>query len=151
MEVYMSEILGNYILISSFLSWAMAQMSKIVYYSIKNKQFSFSYFVSSGGFPSTHTATVTGLTCGSAIVYGFNSPIFAVSLIFSGVVVYDSIGVRQTTGKLSKKLNCLQLEHPELFEEYEKFDEFTGHNLAEVIAGIIIGVIISIITMVLIL
>ncbi|MBK5253605.1 MAG: divergent PAP2 family protein [Peptostreptococcaceae bacterium] len=135
----MNVLLSNYVLLAAAASWTVAQITKIIYYSIKSKHFTLKYFLSSGGFPSSHSATVTSLAASCAITLGIGSPAFAITTILASVVIYDSVGVRQTTGRLSASLNMLQLSHPELFNEKEQFDEETGHNIIEVIAGIFIG------------
>jgi acid phosphatase family membrane protein YuiD len=137
----MNILLNNYVLLAAAVSWIVAQITKIMYYSIKARHFTVKYFLSSGGFPSSHSATVTSLAASCAVTLGISSPAFAITTILASVVIYDSVGVRQTTGRISASLNMLQSSHPELFNEKEHFNECTGHNLVEVTAGIIIGLI----------
>ena len=54
------------------------------------------------GMPSSHSATVCGMTTAAMLKYGVGSFEFAVSFVVSMVVMYDAIGVRRETGKQAK-------------------------------------------------
>ena len=96
--------------------------------------------------PSSHTAVVISLTTMIARDSGISSPIFALSLIFSCVVMYDAAGVRRAAVKQAKMLNKIA-ETPGLtgFEMQEKLVEVLGHTPMQVIVGAIIGLIIGLI------
>lgn len=55
--------------------------------------------------PSSHSAVVMCLAIMIGKEYGFNSSIFALSIIFSFVVMYDAAGVRRAAGKQAALLN----------------------------------------------
>lgn len=55
--------------------------------------------------PSSHSAVVTSLATMIGKNEGIDKPIFAVSLIFAFVVMYDAAGVRRAAGKQAKLLN----------------------------------------------
>ena len=57
--------------------------------------------------PSSHTAIVVSLTTMIGRSQGVTSPIFAVCMIFSLVVMYDATGVRRETGKQAKLLKSI--------------------------------------------
>ena len=93
--------------------------------------------------PSSHSATVTGLTVGCLLSGSARSPEFAVSLFLAMVVIYDAMGVRYETGQQAKILNAMRRRDIEegrepLFDK--ELDEKMGHTLAEVIVGILIGI-----------
>ena len=94
--------------------------------------------------PSSHTGVVMALTTLVGKSEGFASPIFAVSLIFSFVVMYDAAGVRRAAGKQAQLLNKL-VETPGLtgIQVQEKLVEVLGHSPMQVIVGAIIGVIVG--------
>ena len=77
---------------------------------------------------------------------GFNSPIFAVSLAFAFVVMYDAAGVRRAAGKQAQLLNKL-VETPGLtgIQVQEKLVEVLGHTPKQVLVGAIIGIIVGVI------
>ena len=55
--------------------------------------------------PSSHAAIVCAVTMIVGREYGFDSSAFAMSFIFSLVVMYDAAGVRRAAGKQARVLN----------------------------------------------
>ena len=120
----------------------MAQVSKVIYESIRYG-FRKERLTGGGGMPSSHSATVTGLTVGCLISETARSASFAAALVLAMVVIYDAMGVRRETGKQSKILNAMS--ERDLAEGKEPLfdkplDEKMGHTLPEVIAGILVGI-----------
>ena len=102
-----NEMLGNQILVSAVVGWTTAQVLKTLIDFALNKNFNAERLVGSGGMPSSHSATVCGLTTAAALEYGAGSFEFAISFVLSMVVMYDAIGVRRETGKQAKLLNSI--------------------------------------------
>lgn len=101
-----------------------------------NKSFNAERLVGSGGMPSSHSATVCGLTTAAALKYGAGSFEFAISFILAMVVMYDAVGVRQETGKQARLLNSILLENPlKLSSEVlqQKLKEYVGHTPIQVV------------------
>lgn len=96
--------------------------------------------------PSSHSAVVVGLATLIGKYEGINTPIFAIALIFSFVVMYDAAGVRRAAGKQAKLLNQL-VETPGLsgIQVSEKLVEVLGHTPIQVVVGAAIGVIVGLI------
>ncbi len=96
--------------------------------------------------PSSHSAVVTSLATMVGKAYGIDSAIFAVSLIFAFVVMYDAAGIRRAAGKQAKILNKI-VETPGLtgVEVSEKLVEVLGHTPIQVLVGAMIGVVVGII------
>jgi acid phosphatase family membrane protein YuiD len=96
--------------------------------------------------PSSHSATVLGLTTAAALKDGFGSTTFAISAILSIIVIIDACGVRYETGKQSKMLNKIVQE---MFTDTENaethFKEFIGHTPLQVFVGAVLGIIVGII------
>ena len=90
----------------------MAQGLKTLIDFALNKSFNKERLVGSGGMPSSHSATVCGLTTAAVIKYGVGSFEFAISFVLSMIVMYDAIGVRRETGKQAKLLNSILMEKP---------------------------------------
>src|SRR6056297_1921813 len=138
----------NKILFFSFLSLFLAQFTKI--FTIK--PFSITNIFGSGGFPSSHSSFVATLSTLIGLKYGFKSDLFAIVLIFSLIVTYDSSGVRRAVGEqanvlnnLIKHLNIKNIERdPNLLKEDLK--ELVGHTPLEVFAGVFLGIIIALIS-----
>ena len=97
-----------------------------------------------GGMPSSHSGVVISLTTMIGKNVGINSPLFAVALIFSFIVMYDAAGVRRAAGKQAKLLNKI-VETPGLtsLKVSERLVEVLGHTPVQVIVGAAIGVIVG--------
>lgn len=133
-------------IIVPFGIWFGIQLFKLIYDLVVNKKFNFKRILQSGGMPSSHTGVVVGLTTMIGKSQGINSPIFAVSLIFSFIVMYDATGVRRAAGKQAKLLNKI-VETPGLsgVEVSEKLVEVLGHTPVQVFVGALIGIVVGLI------
>ena len=141
------ELLGNQLLVSAVLVWVVAQGLKTLIDFALNKSFNKERLVGSGGMPSSHSATVCGLTTAAVIKYGVGSFEFAISFVLSMIVMYDAIGVRRETGKQAKLLNSILMENPlKLSAEVlqERLKEYVGHTPLQVVAGALLGVFLAI-------
>lgn len=143
-----NEMLGNQLLVSAVAGWTVAQVLKTMIDFALNRSFNMERLVGSGGMPSSHSATVCGLTTAAVIKYGVGSFEFAVCFVLSMVVMYDATGVRRETGKQAKLLNSILMENPlKLNAEVlqEKLKEYVGHTPLQVIAGAILGVLLALV------
>ena len=140
------ELLSNQLLVSAVVGWVVAQGLKTLIDFALNKSFNKERLVGSGGMPSSHSATVCGLTTAAVIKYGVGSFEFAISFVLSMIVMYDAIGVRRETGKQAKLLNSILMENPlKLSAEVlqERLKEYVGHTPLQVVAGAILGVLLA--------
>lgn len=138
-------ILENTILISAVTAWLIAQVLKVIINFTIHRTFDIGFLISSGGFPSSHSATVSALALGVGKYYGWDSPIFAVAAIFGMVVMYDAAGVRRAAGKQAEVINQLVegLYHQMSNLSQERLKELIGHTPFEVVAGAIVGIIVG--------
>lgn len=139
----LNDIASNMPLVSAFVAYLAAQLIKFFFEIIQNKKINFSKFVSSGGMPSSHSSSVCALTTAIGMLNGITSHIFAVSFVFSIVVMYDAMGVRRETGKQAEIINKLIADildyKPQYFQQNLK--ELIGHTPFQVLCGAILGVI----------
>lgn len=126
--------------------WFFIQLFKLIWDIVVTHKFNFKRILGAGGMPSSHSAVVTSLATMIGKTQGLTSPIFALSVIFACVVMYDAAGVRRAAGKQAKLLNKL-IETPGLtnLQVQEKLVEVLGHTPVQVFAGALIGVIVGII------
>lgn len=139
------DILNNRVLLVALIACLIAQVLKLVIEIIKNRKLNFQALVTTGGMPSAHSALVTSLAAGVGQTVGWQSPEFAVAMVFAIIVMYDAAGVRQAAGKQARILNQMM---DELFREHPKFNEdrlkeLLGHTPFQVIAGSALGITIS--------
>ena len=138
-----NELLSNQVLVSAVVGWTVAQVLKTMIDFALNRSINWERMVGSGGMPSSHSATVCGLTTAAAIRYGVGSFEFAVCFVLSMVVMYDATGVRRETGKQAKLLNSILMENPLKLNaevQQEKLKEYVGHTPLQVVAGAILGI-----------
>jgi len=125
-------------------SMAIAQAVKIVYYYFKDGEVDFIHVIEAGGMPSAHSAMVSSLSVSIGLTYGWNSPAFAICLIFSLVVMYDAMGVRRAASKQAFILNKIV---DEIYitgkDKIEKLKEIMGHSPLEVVIGLILGILLA--------
>lgn len=135
------KIITNKYLFVPLVVWFCIQLFKVIYELFKTKKFNFKRIIGAGGMPSSHTAVVTALSAMLGKSQGFDTPIFAMSVIFALVVMYDAAGVRRAAGKQAHLLNKI-IETPGLsnVEVQEKLVEVLGHTPLQVIVGAIIGI-----------
>lgn len=133
-------------IIVPILTWFFIQSFKVIWELIATKKLNFKRIIGAGGMPSSHSAIVTCISVMIGKSLGFNSPIFALSVIFACIVMYDAAGVRRAAGKQAKLLNKL-VETPGLtnLQVQEKLVEVLGHTPTQVFVGAIIGIAIGLI------
>lgn len=137
----MTTLFDNRILISAFVAWLAAQVSKTIYELIRQRELRLSRLVSSGGMPSSHSALVTGLATATGRVMGLDSAAFAITVVLASIVMYDAAGVRRAVSIQARILNQMIDEafqgHP--FAE-KRLRELIGHTPIQVFVGGLLGI-----------
>lgn len=125
----------KYILIP-FGAAIVSQCIKVFIEFIRYKKISVNRFIDGmGGMPSTHSALVASISTIIYLDFGI-SPLFAVTLIFSLIVIYDSMGIRYESGKQAEIINDMAGSN---------LEEKIGHKPIEVFAGILLGILFALI------
>lgn len=169
---FFSFLTSNYVINVGFVAWMSAQVIKTILVFFATKQFIPERLVGSGGMPSSHSALVCSITVAIAKVSGFQSPLFALSLAFAVIIMYDAMGVRRAAGEHAKALNKVFLDlrglgnvldslEDELEDELDrdlvpdadksepaltgqqKLKEYLGHTPLEVLGGALLGILIG--------
>ena len=142
------EFFGNYVMMCAMCGWFTAQILKFIVNIFRRDEIHYlTLLFSSGGMPSSHSATVVGLCVGCGIMYGVGSPIFAISAVLAMIVMIDASGVRYETGEQAKILNRITKElfsgDPDMVNTGLK--ELVGHTPFQVIMGAITGVMVAVV------
>ena len=142
----MNFLFANKFLYIPIIVWACIQTFKVIVDCIVNKKFNFKRLMGAGGMPSSHSAVVTTLATLIGKEYGFESGIFAISVIFAIIVMYDAAGVRRAAGKQASLLNQI-IETSNLSPGMvsEKLVEVLGHTPIQVFVGAVIGIVVGLI------
>ena len=140
----MRDFLENKFLIVPFIVWCCIQLFKFITDFVINRKPNFRRLFGAGGMPSSHSAVVATLTTLIGKEYGLGSGIFAVSFVFSLIVMYDAAGVRRAAGKQATLLNKLVENYPNSnVIVTEKLVEVLGHTPFQVLVGAVIGILVG--------
>lgn len=114
----------------------VVQCIKFIIETIKTKKINIiRLFDGMGGMPSTHSALVSSLSTIIYLNYGIESPLTSVTIIFSLIVIYDSMGIRYESGRQAQIVNRLTGSN---------LKEQLGHKPLETLIGVFLGIILTI-------
>ncbi len=137
-------ILQNNSIWIALAAWLVAQLIKMLIEGVKERRLDFSCLVRTGGMPSAHSAMVCALSVSIGHRMGFDSPLFAATVVFAAVVMFDAQSVRRAAGLQAKTLNAIV---DELFKEHhlseQKLAELLGHTRMEVFLGMLTGILMA--------
>ena len=132
--------MNNYkYLLVPIITLLVCQTLKFIIESITSKKLVWGrLFNGTGGMPSSHTSFSTSLTMMIGLNLGFDSPLFAIALVFTVIVSYDAMGLRMESGRQAEAINKL---FDETFKDgsMKKLKEKLGHKPQEVLVGLIFG------------
>ncbi|MBN2626802.1 MAG: divergent PAP2 family protein [Spirochaetales bacterium] len=128
---------------ASLAALILAQVLKVLVVLLFEKRIEMFRLSSTGGMPSSHSATVAALASSIGYIYGVDSPYFAISTVFGIIVIYDSIGIRRAAGKHAEILNSLVEEFSHLWDEGDKpkaLKTLLGHTYPQTAVGTLLGI-----------
>lgn len=149
------EFLQSTPLISALLAIFIAQFVKIPIHFIATREVDFGLFTSTGGMPSSHSAAVSSLTTAIAFEHGITSSLFAVSAVFSIIVMFDATGIRYQAGQQAIVINQMRKDLQTFVEKAKTLPEkngqqkmedlktLLGHRPIEVFFGCLLGILLS--------
>lgn len=132
----------NLYILVPLVAWFIAQWIKFSIAAFKD-DINFRYLYASGGMPSVHSAVVTSLFVTTLLQQGSSSPLTGITAVVAAIVIYDSLGVRRSTGEQAIVLNGLVdglEEHKISFNSHvSRVREVLGHQPNEVFWGMVLG------------
>jgi len=139
-ESMFMQCIHNPVVVSMFSGWFIAQVIKVFIGVVTEKRFNFKWFVGTGGMPSSHAAGVTAMATSVGLWQGVGTALFAVTLMFTVIVIFDAQGVRRATGQQAEILNKIMedIYWKKKIQE-DRLKELVGHTPVQVFAGIFIG------------
>ncbi|HHT00762.1 MAG TPA: divergent PAP2 family protein [Thiomicrospira sp.] len=120
-------------LITPFVAWLVAGITKFLVNSIKAKQLAFG-LIGYGGLPSNHSAIVSSMVFLIGLKDGITHPAFGVAVTLAFIVLLDANSLRQQVGKHAKAINLLQTDSTS-----KPLRERMGHTRIEILAGVAVG------------
>ncbi len=136
----------NPYLVIPFVVWIITQFLKFIIAAAGGK-LDFRYLYASGGMPSVHSAVVISLATTAFLVDGPQSPLFGITAILAAIVMYDSFGVRRSSGEQAMAINLildsLQEDKIPLHQPQSRLRELLGHKPLEVTVGAALGFVLA--------
>ena len=136
---------GYEVLFALALANVSAQILKVLISSLRHNKTQYKLAVSTGGMPSSHSATVIAMATSIGLIEGFNSTLFALSLCVSFIVMYDAAGIRRSASRqaivINQIIKVITKDIPSL--NTKRLKELLGHSPTEVIAGAVWGILVS--------
>jgi hypothetical protein len=140
----MMSMLHNYVLVAALTAWGLAQIIKVPLHYWRSKQWDWALLFRAGGMPSSHASLLIGATHAIGLSAGFDSPLFALSVANSMVVLYDATGIRRQAGIHAALINAMLRDlaagNP---LKQEQLREVLGHTPLEVLGGLFLGIVIA--------
>jgi acid phosphatase family membrane protein YuiD len=139
----------NPIFLSAVSSLFLAQFVKTLIYLLRSKRKNprdtlETLIWRTGGMPSSHSSMVASLAASVAFYEGIDSNLFIITLMFSLIIIRDSLGVRRSSGIQARVLNWLGRNVSEKLKiEYHPIKEVNGHSPLEVVVGALLGIFIA--------
>jgi acid phosphatase family membrane protein YuiD len=125
------------------VAWLVAQGAKYLIIAIKQRSLGhLRQLYLSGNMPSAHSATVIALVTLIALKDGVGSGLFGLAALFAGIVMYDAIMVRRSSGEQGAAIQQL------IKEQHSKVAlprAAKGHTPVEVLAGALLGALIGLV------
>lgn len=134
-------------LICPLITLIICQIIKFIIETIKTGEANVGRLLNgTGGMPSSHTSFSSSVTMLVGYNLGFDSPLFAVALVFMFIVSYDAMGLRYESGKQAEAINLLfdeigKIKKPKAV--FTKLKEQLGHKPLEVLMGLLLGTVVS--------
>ncbi len=120
-----------------------SQGIKFVVQSVRLGRPSWRHLVTFGGMPSAHSAFVTALAAAVGLSAGFASDLFAMTVVFGSIVVFDAYKLRGNVQTQARVLNHLQARGLPSAER-TPINEHVGHSPAEIAAGIALALAVAV-------
>ena len=138
------EFIQNPVIWTAVAANVSAQVVKGLLHALLNRKWAREPFFTTGGMPSSHSAFVAALAISVGAREGFDSAVFALSLVFAVIVMFDAAGVRRAAGKQAQVLNrLLEMLNDQGIALDVKLKELLGHSPLQVIVGAIWGFIVA--------
>lgn len=137
------DVVSPYI-VAGIAGWVVAQGLKYVIVSIRKGKWALPrqlYF--SGSMPSAHSATTVAVLTIIGLKDGIESGLFGLALVFTGVVLYDAMMLRRSSGEQGVALTELIKEQG---SEIKLPRVAKGHTLLEVFVGVVLGLVVASLT-----
>lgn len=134
-------------IITTLLAFLVAQLTKFLIPS-NNLKWHWKKIFAYSGMPSSHAAASVALSIIIGLQISFSSPLFAMMLFFTILIMRDAVGVRRYIGAQGEVINDLVKnlgDDQYLNQNYPKMKERVGHTKKQLLVGALIGLVVALI------
>lgn len=142
MDLEIWKIFLNKPAMAALIAQVSSQIFKIFLPLFKGKKPELKKFTHYGDIPSAHTAFIIALSFSIGFNEGWDSPLFAICGVITGIIIYDILKLR-TAVEVSLEISRKIMKKDNITLD-KKIPQFKGHTTLEVVTGIIWGLIVSI-------
>ncbi|MCW8888060.1 MAG: divergent PAP2 family protein [Gammaproteobacteria bacterium] len=126
-------------LLTPFLAWLVAGITKFLINSIRAKSLAFEQ-IGYGGLPSNHSAIVSSMLFLIALRDGITNPAFGIAITIAFIVMLDASSLRRKVGQQAELINRLMKKSG---EDFKPLRERIGHTPVEISAGVAVGFVVA--------
>ncbi len=132
-----------FLFLAFIAGWFFSQLAKLITGAVQKRgKLKFSdivyYMTKSGGMPSGHTASFVAFDTMLGLSYGFDTPVFALAVCMTIIIIYDAVNVRYAVGEHGRILNEIAVSDNNPKTVPQRIVE--GHTIPQVTVGAILGV-----------
>lgn len=125
------------LLIIPTITFLLTVFLKGLFIKISTGKINLARSLGTGGMPSVHSAVVVSLATATAIKYGIHHDLFAITVTFTLIIIYDAINIRFEAWMHAAEIN------KSLWEK--KYKESLWHLPSEAFAGSVLWIIVAIV------
>lgn len=133
----MENFFYEHLILIPFIAFVLSVFVKWLFVWIFTWKIDISKALWSWGMPSAHSAVVVSLATAVAIKHWVTSDFFAITIAFTGIIIYDALNVRFEAGLHASTINDFLWE--------KRFKESLWHLPSEAFAGSILWIIVAVI------
>lgn len=126
------DIISSYLVYVPAVAFVVTIFLKWIFIFIRTGKIHLCRALWSWGMPSVHSSVVVSLSTAIALKHWISSDLFAISIAFTVIIIYDAINVRYEAWQHAAHINEILWE--------KKFKESLGHLPSEVLAGSIVWI-----------
>lgn len=129
----------NRLLILACSSQIASMIVKMIIASIRAKNISLESMANYGGMPSSHTVFIASFVFGTGLdpAYGWQSPLFTLSLILSAVILMDTVRFRGTVDRINQSIKLIIENNKNINKSNIELPRMIAHKPSEIIGGLV--------------
>ena len=127
----------NYLIFVPAVTFVITIFFKWLFIKLKTGKLDLEWALGSWWMPSVHSSVVVSLATAVALKLWVTSDLFAISMAFTVIIIYDAINVRFEAWQHAVAINKLLGKN--------KFKESLWHLPSEAFAGSILGILVAVI------